>query len=55
MKIEMELKDNPRGRPTIKVAIDNFVHGNINVQTLVSITKKHYPWVKIINLRIDLR
>lgn len=54
MKIEMELKDNPRGRQTIKVKLDTKVH-NVHILDLMHVAKQQYPWVKIIDLRIDLR
>lgn len=55
MKIEMELKDNPRGCPTVAVKMDTAVHLGVTVRNLIAASKKQYPWVKIIDLRIDLR
>lgn len=55
MKIEMELKDNPRGRPTITVKVDQKIHRAVTIQSLVNVAKSNHPWVKIIDLRIDLR
>ena len=55
MKIEIEMKDNPRGRPTIKFSVDLTVHRDLTVRTVIAAAKKQYPWVKIIDLRIDLR
>lgn len=55
MKIEMELKDNPRGRPTVRVVIDQKVHTRVQITDLVRLAKLNHPWVKIIDLRIDLR
>ena len=55
MKIEMELKDKPGGRPTITVKVDTRIHPSLHLKQLVSLAKKHHPWVKIIDLRIDLR
>jgi hypothetical protein len=55
MKIEIEIKDNPRGRPTVKAVLDQSVHHKLHVSTVVSALKKQYPWAKIIDLRIDLR
>lgn len=55
MKIDMELKDHPRGRPTIKVRVDQKIHRAVTINNLVTIAKQTHPWVKIIDLRIDLR
>jgi len=55
MKIEMELRDNPKGRPTIKAVVDQKVHRNVCITDLVRYAKTAHPWVKIIDLRIDLR
>lgn len=55
MKIEMELKDTPNGRPTIRVKIDQKIHRQVTIQHLVTLSKQNHPWVKIIDLRIDLR
>lgn len=54
MKIDIELKDDPRGRPPIKIKVDQDVHRKLHVHTLVARSKKMYPWVKIIDIRIDL-
>lgn len=55
MKIEMELKDTPRGRPTKKIFVDQRIHKGLHVSTIVSAIKRQYPWVKIIDIRVDLR
>lgn len=55
MKIEMELKHEPRGKATVKIKIDQAVHNRVTVQDLITTSKREYPWVKIIDLRIDLR
>lgn len=55
MKIEMELKDNPKGRPPIKITVDVAVHRKLHLYAMVAAAKKQYPWIKIIDLRIDLR
>lgn len=55
MKITLEVKDNPRGKPTVKAQVDQSIHKRLHVHTLMSTLKKQYPWAKIIDLRIDLR
>lgn len=54
MKITFEIKDDPRGRPPIKIKVDQAVHRGLHVHTMVSRAKKMYPWAKIIDIRIDL-
>lgn len=54
MKITMELKDDPRGHPPMKIMVDQAVHPKVHVRALVAHIKKLHPWVKIIDLRIDL-
>lgn len=55
MKIEMEVKDAPKYQRIETIKIDNFYHPNITVLTLIQTLKRHRPWAKIIDIRIDLR
>lgn len=54
MKITLEVKDDPRGRPPIKVDVDQSIHRKVNVHALTAHIKKLHPWAKIIDIRIDL-
>lgn len=54
MKINIEIKDDPRGRPPVKATMSQAVHRKLHVHTVVSALKKQYPWAKIIDIRIDL-
>lgn len=55
MKIEIQVKDNPRGFPTVKATMDQSVHRGLTVAYIASVLKKQYPWAKIIDIRVDLR
>lgn len=55
MKVTIEIKDNPRGHPPIKVVVDQKVHPNVHIRGLIAHIKKLHPWAKIIDLRVDLR
>lgn len=54
MKIEMELRDRPGGRAPVKVTVDGRIHPSLHLKTLVSAAIKHHPWVKVIDIRIEL-
>lgn len=54
MKVTVEIKDDPRGHPPVKVTVDQKVHPNVSVRALASHIKKLHPWAKIIDIRIDL-
>lgn len=54
MRIDIEVKDDPRGRPSVKAKMDQSVHRKLHVHTVVSALKKQYPWAKIIDIHIDL-
>ena len=55
MKIEIEIKDNPRGRPPVKIVVDQAVHPKVHIRGVVSHLKRLHPWAKVIDIRIDLR
>lgn len=54
MKITFEFKDDPRGRPPITAKVDPSVHRQLHIHTVVSRAKKMYPWIKTIDIHIDL-
>lgn len=54
MKINITVKDDPRGNSPVTVNVDTKVHPNVTVRGIAAYLKKMYPWTKIIDIRIDL-
>lgn len=55
MKISLELKDAPKYRRVESVQVDQRVHPGVTISSLITAAKINRPWLKIIDIRVDLR